>query len=92
MEIHGGIRHASARDRHSAIHSRRTTFPALSFSPLIEMDGELYLFEVKSGATIVPRHASSLLRARSDFGENVGAAGVISQSAERFMLQDGVFS
>lgn len=68
------------------------TRDGLEVDLVVETDGKLHLFEIKSSATIVPKHAASLLRARSDFGAIVGVAGVISRSAERFMLQKGVFN
>lgn len=66
------------------------TRDGLEVDLVVEMDGKLNLFEIKSSATIVPKHASSLVRARSDFGNAVALAGVISRSAERFQLQNGV--
>lgn len=66
------------------------TRDGLEVDLVVEMDGRIHLFEIKSGATMVPKHAASLVRARNDFGKAIGISGVISRGPEVFEIQRGV--
>jgi len=67
------------------------TQDGLEVDLVIEVDGALHLFEIKSSATITPRHASSLVRARRDFGEIVVSSSIISRAPRSFPLPDAVY-
>ncbi len=68
------------------------TRDGLEVDLILEIGGALHLVEIKSGATILPRHASSLLRARSTLGDIVESTSLISRTRESFQVRRGVFN
>ena len=46
----------------------------------IEAAGRLHLLEIKSSATITPKHADSLVQARRDLGESVASNGYLART------------
>jgi len=63
------------------------TRDGLEVDLVIEINQKLHLFEIKSSATIVPKHASSLIRAKKDLGGLAGSLNIISMSPQHFSLQ-----
>ncbi len=59
---------------------------------VVEMGQKLHLFEIKAAMTILPRHASSLVRLKGDLGTQVAGAYVISAGDEDFPLGNGVMN
>jgi len=57
----------------------------------IENAQKLYLFEIKSAATVTNHHAISLKRAKNDIS-NVETAAVISAAKESYPLADGIYN
>lgn len=57
---------------------------------VIESGGRMHLFEIKSAATILPRHAGELRRLKRDVPARVGTAAVISRATGRFSLGNGL--
>lgn len=68
------------------------TRDGLEVDLVLEEGQKLYLFEIKSSATITPKHASSLVRAKRDLGNLVQFLGIISISPESFHLQREVYN
>lgn len=66
------------------------TRDGLEVDLLLEINQKLYLFEIKSSATIVPKQAYSLIKAKRDFGNLVEATNIISLSPQSFHLTAGV--
>lgn len=66
------------------------TYGGLEVDLLLELEGRLHLFEIKSSATIVPKHATSLQRARNDLGDTVASSNIISRAPRAFRLPDDV--
>ncbi len=66
------------------------TRDGLEIDLAIETGQRLHLFEIKSGATITPSHASSLVRAARDMKSIVGTAQIISNSPDNFPLAPGI--
>jgi hypothetical protein len=52
----------------------------------LESGQKLHLFEVKSAMTILPKHASSLLRVSNDLPSAVATATIISAAPDNFGL------
>lgn len=75
----------------SSLYYLRTR-DGLEIDLVIEINQKLYLFEIKSNATIMPRYASSLLRAKRDIGTSVQSMGIISQSHQSFHLHRDVYN
>ena len=46
----------------------------------LDVEGKLHLFEIKSGMTITPHHASSLVRLKNDLKDQVQSAAIISRA------------
>ncbi|PJB88027.1 GTP-binding protein [Candidatus Roizmanbacteria bacterium CG_4_9_14_0_8_um_filter_34_12] len=59
---------------------------------ILELEGLLYLLEIKSSSTIKPKHASSLNRAVNDLGKLVKKACLISNSPTSFPISAKVFN
>jgi predicted AAA+ superfamily ATPase len=59
---------------------------------VIEIGQKLYLFEIKSSATITSKHVSSLSRAIRDLRKIVQAAGIISLAPRTFILQKKIYN
>ena len=59
---------------------------------MIEVSGKIHLIEIKSGATIVPKHAASLNLFCRDKREIIGSASVISGSEDNFLIEEKIFN
>lgn len=59
---------------------------------IIEREGKLHLFEIKSAMTIYPKHAASLIKVSGELGSNVGTKAIISRSAENFAVKGDVLN
>lgn len=57
---------------------------------VIEQEKKIYLYEVKSSATIYPKHTQRLRRAGGYFKEQTIKLGLVSNTAENFGLPHGV--
>jgi len=68
------------------------TRDGLEVDLVIELGQKLYLFEIKSAMTILPKHAFSLARITSELGSMVQASAVISASEESFHLTHGIYN
>ena len=68
------------------------TRDGLEIDLVIEYNQKLYLFEIKSNATITSQHAVSLLRAKRDLKDLVQSVSIISQSPESSYLSRDVFN
>ena len=66
------------------------TLDGLEVDLVVEIDGKLNLFEIKSSMTIVPNHASSLIRVKRDIGNIIDKAAVISCTKDSFMLNNDI--
>lgn len=62
------------------------TRDGLEVDLVVEESEKLHLFEIKSSATISSKHATSLVRARLDMGDQIGSCSIISRSPESFPL------
>jgi hypothetical protein len=69
------------------------TRDGLEIDLVLEVNQKMHLFEIKSGATIVPKHASSLLKAGKDPKLSADSLSVISRSSESsFSLGQGAMN
>ncbi len=68
------------------------TRDGLEIDLVIEMAGYLYLYEIKSSMTILPKHATSLKRMANEFGSTIKEASIISRSNDDFLLLDPIFN
>lgn len=59
---------------------------------VVEAAGRLHLFEIKTAATILPRHADGLRRFKKELKERAGIYGVVSRAAKRFSLGDNIMN
>jgi len=66
------------------------TRDGLEVDLVLELGQKLYLFEIKSAMTILPKHASSLSRIASELKSAVGTSTVISTSSDNFHLTRGI--
>jgi predicted AAA+ superfamily ATPase len=66
------------------------TRDGLEVDLVLELGQKLYLFEIKSAMTILPKHASSLSRIASELKSEVGTSAVISTSSDNFHLTRGI--
>jgi predicted AAA+ superfamily ATPase len=66
------------------------TQDGLEIDLVLEIAGRLHLFEIKSGATLTPKHAGGLARGRRDLGEKVASASLISNAEHGAMVQSGI--
>jgi predicted AAA+ superfamily ATPase len=66
------------------------TRDGLEVDLVIESGQKLHLFEIKSAMTILPKHASSLVRVTSDLGSTIKTAAIISMSGDNFALKNGI--
>ncbi|MBU0600069.1 ATP-binding protein [bacterium] len=64
----------------------------LEIDLVIEQEGKLHLFEIKSTMTITPKHAVSLSRLREELGSDVASAGIISCSEENFVIKGNIIN
>lgn len=58
----------------------------------VESDNKLTLFEMKGTMTVLPKHATSLLRLRNDLPGTIGNAFVISMARDRFPVGRGAMN
>lgn len=68
------------------------THDDLEVDLVIEGGSGLTLIEIKSSATIMKEHASSLVRTKRDLGDRVESAIIISQSNDNFTLLPGIMN
>jgi predicted AAA+ superfamily ATPase len=68
------------------------TQDGLEIDLVIELAGKLHLFEIKSGETIVPRHAASLKRMYREHENIIGSTSVISGSEDNFLIEENVYN
>jgi len=66
------------------------TRDGLEVDLVLELGQKLYLFEIKSAMTILPKHASSLSRIASELKSVVRTSAVISTSSDNFHLTRGI--
>lgn len=66
------------------------TRDGLEVDLVLESDQKLHLFEIKSAMTILPKHASSLLKINSDLKSLVKTSAIISISADNFQVRKGI--
>ncbi|MDI6733820.1 MAG: ATP-binding protein [Planctomycetota bacterium] len=64
----------------------------LEIDLVIEQEGKLHLFEIKSTMTITPKHAVSLSRLLEPLGSDVASAGIISCSEENFVIKGNIIN
>lgn len=57
---------------------------------VIEHAGKMHLFEIKSTMTVVPLHASSLMKLRRDLKSAVATSGIISATEDNFFISDNI--
>ncbi len=62
----------------------------LEIDLVVELENKLNLVEIKSGATIKPEHASSLIKIKRDLGDKIDKTFIISNSEEKFELSGGI--
>ena len=67
------------------------TMDGLEVDLALEVGQKLHLFEIKGSMTIVPKHATSLLRLSRELGNMVASAAIISLSREDFPLGNKIF-
>jgi uncharacterized protein len=68
------------------------TRDGLEVDLVLEFGQKLYLFEIKSGMTILPKHASSLLRIGGDLKSLVKTSAIISASTSNFQVQNAIYN
>jgi hypothetical protein len=68
------------------------TRDGLEIDLVLEIGQKLYLFEIKSAATITPKHASSLLKIAHESKSLVKTAAVISRSSTNFLLKNKIIN
>jgi hypothetical protein len=68
------------------------TRDGLEVDLVIEIAGYLYLYEIKSSMTILPKHAVSLKRMINDFGSIIKEAAIISGTEDDFLVLAPIFN
>lgn len=68
------------------------TRDGLEIDLVLESGQKLHLFEIKSSMTILPKHASSLLRMNSDLKSSVKTSAIISAAVDNFQVQGGIYN
>lgn len=68
------------------------TRDGLEVDLVLEMDLKLYLFEIKSGATIVSKHAASLINSKNDLKDMIKYTAVISMSEDSYPINKIVYN
>lgn len=68
------------------------TRDGLEVDLVLESGQKLHLFEIKSAMTILPKHASSLLRVASDLSSAVKNSAIISTSSDNFPVAKNVYN
>jgi len=54
---------------------------------ILEINGKLHLFEIKSSMTILAKHAAPLLRAFADLKDKPASASIISRAKDKFTIK-----
>ncbi len=62
------------------------TRDGLEVDLVLEVGQKIHLFEIKSSMTILPKHASSLLRMSRELQKNAGICSMISLSSDNFHI------
>lgn len=68
------------------------TLDGFEIDLVIEIGGKIHLFEIKSGATIVPKHAASLKRLTREKSRIVASASIISGSEDNFLIENNIYN
>jgi predicted AAA+ superfamily ATPase len=68
------------------------TRDGLEIDVVIELGGDLHLFEIKSAVTILPKHAASILRIINDLNSSIKTASIVSRSPNNFRLKRQVYN
>lgn len=68
------------------------TRDGLEVDLVIEIAGYLYLYEIKSSMTILPKHAASLKRMINEFGSIIKEAALISGTEDNFLVLEPIFN
>jgi len=68
------------------------TRDGLEVDLVIEIAGYLYLYEIKSSMTILPKHAASLKRMINEFGSIIKEAALISCTEDNFLVLEPIFN
>jgi predicted AAA+ superfamily ATPase len=68
------------------------TRDGLEVDLVIEFGQKLFLFEIKGMMTILPKHASSLLRISNDLKLSIESSTVISLTSENFQIRNGIYN
>lgn len=66
------------------------TRDGLEIDLVLEIGQKLHLFEIKSAMTVIPKHASSLIKIISGLKSPVKSAAVISRSQNNYTLKKGI--
>ncbi len=66
------------------------TMDGLEVDLVIELGQRLHLFEIKASVTILPKHATSLIRLSREFKDLIASASIISLSKENLPLTKGI--
>ena len=67
------------------------TMDGLEVDLALEVGQKLHLFEIKASMTIIPKHATSLLRLSHDLENMIASASIISLSREDFPLGHNIY-
>jgi len=67
------------------------TRDGLEVDLVIDLGQKLHLFEIKAAMTILPKHASSLVRITRQLGSVVKTSAIISAADENFHLTQGIY-
>ena len=68
------------------------TRDGLEIDLVIDMEGKLHLFEIKSTMTIIPKHASHIQHIINSLGHKVETAGIISYSEDSFPIVNNIYN
>lgn len=66
------------------------TRDGLEIDLVIELEGKLHLFEIKSSMTITSKHASSLFKMINESGSPIDTAAIISGTEDNFTVKGDV--
>lgn len=68
------------------------TRDGLEVDLVLEIGQKLHLFEIKSAMTILPKHASTLLRIAGDLKSSIKTLAIISTSSENFPIKNRIYN
>ncbi|MEW6417854.1 MAG: ATP-binding protein [Nitrospirota bacterium] len=68
------------------------TRDGLEIDLVLELGQKLHLFEIKSSMTILPKHASSLLKITNDLKSLIKTSAIISMSPDNFQMKKDIFN